>query len=83
MLITVYLTILSFAFIPLSQSSTLSDLLNLTPATVGLALSSSVNMLGMIQWGVRQSSELETNLTSVERILEYAKLEPEKNVIMV
>ena len=29
---------------------------------------------------IRQSSETETHLTSVERILEYAKLIPEKSI---
>ena len=34
-------------------------------------------MLGSMQWAVRQSSEAENYLTSVERILEYATLKPE------
>ena len=36
-------------------------------------------MLGMLQWGIRQSSETENYLTSIERVLEYAKLKPEKS----
>lgn len=81
MIVTVYVTALAVAFIPLAQSQKFVDLLGLTPSTIGLALSSCVNMLGMLQWGVRQSSEMETHMTSVERILEYAKLEPEQSVI--
>jgi len=37
-------------------------------------------MLGSIQWAVRQSSEAENYLTSVERIFEYANLVPEPEV---
>ena len=44
---------------------------------VGLAISSAMMMTGMFQWGVRQSAELENQMTSVERIMEYSKLEEE------
>ena len=37
-------------------------------------------MLGMLQWGIRQSSETENHLTSIECLLEYAKLEPEPSL---
>lgn len=32
---------------------------------------------GMLQWGVRQSAEVESHMTSVERIVEYSNLPPE------
>ncbi|RXG50991.1 Multidrug resistance-associated protein 4 [Armadillidium vulgare] len=44
---------------------------------VGLGVSMVVHLLGTLQWGVRQSAEVENHMTSVERILEYSKLEPE------
>jgi len=81
MVLFCYLTILTFAFIPLSQHETFVRLLNLTPASIGLSLSVCVNLLAKLQFGVRQSSEMETMLTSVERILEYAKLEPEQSTV--
>ena len=37
-------------------------------------------MLGSIQWAVRQSSEAENYLTSVERIFEYTNLTPEPEI---
>ncbi|KAL1021945.1 hypothetical protein UPYG_G00020230 [Umbra pygmaea] len=45
--------------------------------SVGLALSYAVTLMGMFQWGVRQSAEVENMMTSVERVVEYTDLESE------
>lgn len=45
---------------------------------VGLAITQSMALTGLLQWGIRQSAEAANQLTSVERILEYRDLEPEK-----
>lgn len=44
---------------------------------VGLALTQSMTLTGMFQWGMRQWSELENQMTSIERVQEYADLTPE------
>uniref|UniRef100_A0A671RX07 Cystic fibrosis transmembrane conductance regulator n=1 Tax=Sinocyclocheilus anshuiensis TaxID=1608454 RepID=A0A671RX07_9TELE len=44
---------------------------------VGLALSYAITLMGMFQWGVRQSAEVENLMTSVERVVEYTELESE------
>lgn len=44
---------------------------------VGIVLSSCMILTGMLQYGMRQSAEMENQMTSVERILEYGKLESE------
>ncbi|XP_072539978.1 ATP-binding cassette sub-family C member 4 isoform X1 [Salminus brasiliensis] len=50
---------------------------NLEAGAVGLALSYAVTLMGMFQWGVRQSAEVENMMTSVERVVEYTELENE------
>ena len=44
---------------------------------VGLAISNCILLTGMLQWGVRQSAEVENLMTAVERVLEYTKLPQE------
>ncbi len=51
-----------------------------TSSQVGLAVSSAITLSGMFQWGVRQSAELESQMTSVERVNEYSHLPSENNL---
>ncbi|KAF4519663.1 hypothetical protein B566_EDAN005000 [Ephemera danica] len=44
---------------------------------VGLAITQSMMLTGMFQWGMRQSAEVENNMTSVERVMEFCDLESE------
>ncbi|XP_016967737.1 probable multidrug resistance-associated protein lethal(2)03659 [Drosophila biarmipes] len=47
-------------------------------AEVGLAITQALGLMGLVQWGVRQSAELENTMTSVERVVEYENIEPEE-----
>ncbi|XP_076312445.1 ATP-binding cassette sub-family C member 4-like isoform X2 [Tachypleus tridentatus] len=42
--------------------------------SVGLAISSAIMISGMLQWGVTQSAEVESQMTAVERVMEYSNL---------
>lgn len=44
---------------------------------VGLAITQAVSLTGMVQWWMKQWSELENQMTSVERIVEYTDVQPE------
>lgn len=44
---------------------------------MGLAVSSAMMLTGMFQFGVHQSAEVENQMVSVERVLEYTEIEPE------
>lgn len=60
-----------FAIISVSRGSGLSA------GLVGLAMSYSLQITQSLNWVVRQTVEVETNIVSVERVLEYARLPSE------
>jgi ATP-binding cassette subfamily C (CFTR/MRP) protein 1 len=60
-----------FAIISVSGGS------GLTAGTVGLAMSYALQITQSLNWVVRQTVEVETNIVSVERVLEYARLPSE------
>lgn len=46
-------------------------------ADIGLIITQIMSLTNMLQWGIRQTAELESQLTSLERIFEYSQLEEE------
>ncbi|CAF3009520.1 unnamed protein product [Rotaria sp. Silwood2] len=46
-------------------------------ADIAMTLSYSLSLMGLLQWTIRVSVDLETRMTSVERVLEYCSLEQE------
>lgn len=50
-----------------------------TGGNVGLAITQILSLISLSQWGIRQTAEVENNMTSVERIMEYINLEPEED----
>ena len=45
----------------------------INPATVGLSLSYALSVTQSLNWIVRMTSDLETNVVSVERVKEYSE----------
>lgn len=44
---------------------------------MGLVISQSLILTGMLQYGMRQTAEVASQMTSVERIMQYTKLDKE------
>ncbi|KAH1013297.1 hypothetical protein HUJ04_002305 [Dendroctonus ponderosae] len=49
-------------------------------SSVGLIITQAISLTGLIQWGMRQSAELENQMTSVERVLEFTRIEHEPDL---
>lgn len=47
---------------------------------VGLAVTQTMTLMGVVQWAMRQAAEVENHMISVKRLVEYTRLEPESNV---
>ncbi len=48
---------------------------------MGLALGQVLNLSGTMQLAVRQSTEAENNMTSIERLLEYTRLPQARGLV--
>uniref|UniRef100_W8B7T4 Putative multidrug resistance-associated protein lethal(2)03659 n=1 Tax=Ceratitis capitata TaxID=7213 RepID=W8B7T4_CERCA len=64
-----YILAVTFSFLVIDS--------NFYSGDVGLAITQSMTLIIMCQWGMRQTAEMENNMTSVERVIEYAELPPE------
>ncbi|XP_077286529.1 putative multidrug resistance-associated protein lethal(2)03659 [Arctopsyche grandis] len=72
-----WLDLMCVGFISAIVLSFLYSAKGITAGNVGLMISQAIALTGMMQWGLRQSAELENLMTSVERVLEYHDVEQE------
>ncbi|OXA62200.1 Multidrug resistance-associated protein 4 [Folsomia candida] len=68
---TVFITCVVFSFVFFSDNS------STVVGSVGLAIASLLQLMNTFQFGMRQSAEMENAMISVERALEYTKLDSE------
>nr|CAD7434431.1 unnamed protein product [Timema monikensis] len=66
----IFVACVAFSFLLLDENSLGAD--------VGLAISQSLILTGMLQHGIRMSTEVVNHMTAVERILEYTKIDKEQ-----
>lgn len=67
-----YILAVTFSFLLINQEFYSGD--------VGLAITQSMSLVIMCQWGMRQTAEMENNMTSVERVIEYIELPTEPSL---
>lgn len=65
----IYITVVTISFFLIGEEN--------SGGSVGLAITQAIGLTGMLQWGMRQSAELENQMTSVERVLEFTNVEQE------
>lgn len=64
----------------ISEKTTYNTFTERFGGNVGLAITQSIGLTGMFQWGLRQSTEVENQMTSVERVLEYTNVASERQL---
>ncbi|XP_025200376.1 probable multidrug resistance-associated protein lethal(2)03659, partial [Melanaphis sacchari] len=65
----IYICILTFSFLIVDNDFFGGD--------VGFVLTQAISMTGGLQWGIRQLAELDNQMTSVERVVEYTNIPQE------
>ncbi|MXQ98864.1 hypothetical protein E5288_WYG002117 [Bos mutus] len=75
--LAVYLDVICAIFVTVVAFGSLNLVQSLDLGQVGLVLSLTLTLMGMFQWCVRQSAEVENMMISVERVIEYTDLEKE------
>lgn len=79
-LLSLAVDLLSLTFVSVVVLTTVLLNLDSTSASaIGLIVSQVIMLPGPIQWGMRQLVELESQMTSVQRIKEYSEIEPEES----
>lgn len=51
-----------------------------TGSQIGLVITQCMGLSGLIQWGMRQSAEMDNQMTAVERVLEFTTVEQEEDL---
>ncbi|KAL5233639.1 hypothetical protein ACI65C_001049 [Semiaphis heraclei] len=69
MICLAYISILTFSFLVVKNDT--------FGGNVGLVITQAMSLTGSLQWGIRQFAQLDNQMTSVERVLEYTNVPQE------
>ncbi|XP_030749669.1 multidrug resistance-associated protein 4-like isoform X2 [Sitophilus oryzae] len=71
------LCIIRHFYLPTGRNFQRLDSANVTVGDIGLAITQSMMLTGLFQYGVRMWADLENKMTSTERALEYTEIDTE------
>ncbi|XP_011877750.1 PREDICTED: multidrug resistance-associated protein 4-like isoform X2 [Vollenhovia emeryi] len=74
LIMCLFLATLCYSLVFLNENGGVAD------STAGLAISQSLILIGCLQYGIKQSTETMSLMTSVERVLQYTNLPQEKPI---
>lgn len=57
--------------------------MNVMAGDVGLCITQCISLTGLIPWGMRQSAEMENQMTSVERVIDFTNIDHEPDLLAV
>ncbi|KAK0085537.1 hypothetical protein PV325_004976, partial [Microctonus aethiopoides] len=69
---TIYILLVTMSFLIIQDDTNPAQ-----GANVGLAITQSLGLIGMFQWLIKQNIELQSHMTSMERVMDYTNLESE------
>ncbi|KAF5283708.1 hypothetical protein FQR65_LT13743 [Abscondita terminalis] len=75
-----WLDLICVIYIGFITISFLTVLDNTFAGNIGLALTQAINLTSTLQWGTRQFAEMENQMISLERVLEYNDIEHEREL---
>ncbi|GIL43241.1 hypothetical protein Vafri_1038 [Volvox africanus] len=70
------------ALVVFSAATTVAVIFPRNAGLAGLAITSALNLTGIMNWMVRQTTELEVNMNSVERMVEYNRYNEEAAAVI-
>ncbi|GLC35697.1 hypothetical protein PLESTB_000485000 [Pleodorina starrii] len=70
------------ALVVFSAAVTVAVIFPRNAGLAGLAITSALNLTGIMNWMVRQTTELEVNMNSIERMVEYNRYDEEAPAVL-